>query len=126
MAVGKGSGTTFVFAGSMPYVVTRMSLDGASVAAIGTGDLTATIRSYEPGSLVDWGTITFDFEFDGAQVLLVPGAAAANLLIDVRGEGVGSQFDADCYINSLSFDIPVDDVMTGTVVFRLVAALLQT
>jgi hypothetical protein len=109
----------------MPYAVTRMALDGVTVAAIGTGDLTKSIRLYEPGSLVDWGTITFDFEFDGAQAILTPGAAAANLLIDVNAAGVGSKFDADSYINSLSFDIPVDDVMTGTVVFRLTEALVQ-
>lgn len=122
---GKGSGTTFVFAGSMPYVVTRMSVDGISVPAIGTGDLTASIRSYEGGNLVDWGTITFDFEFDGAQALLVPGAAAANLAINVNNALTVSIFDADCYINSLSFDIPNEEVMTGTVVFRLVEALDQ-
>lgn len=123
---GKGSGTTFVFAGAMPYVVTRMSVDGISVPAIGTGDLTKTLRLYEGGNLVDWGTITFDFEFDGTAALLTPGAAAANLSIDVNAAGASSQFDADCYINSLSFDIPVDDVMTGTVVFRLTEALVQS
>lgn len=128
---GKGSGTTFTFAGSMPYKVTRMSLDGVSVPAIGTADLSLqaeaanAIRTYEPGSLLDWGTITFDFEFDGAQTLLIAGAAATNLLIDVNLAGASSQFDADCYINSFSFDIPLDDVMTGTVVFRLTEALVQ-
>lgn len=129
---GKGSGTTFTFAGSMPYKVTRMSLDGISVAAIGTADLSLiaeaanAIRTYEPGNLVDWGTMTFEFLFDGAQTLLIAGAAAANVLIDVNTAGaLSSQFDADCYINSFSFDIPLDAEMTGTVVFRLVEALVQ-
>ena len=128
---GKGSGTTFTFAGSMPYVVTRISLDGQSVAAIGTADLSLqaeaadAIRTYEPGSVVDWGTITMDFLFDGAAALLVPGVAAANLSINVNAKDAESIFDADCYINSLSFEIPLEAEMTGTVVFRLVEALAQ-
>lgn len=123
MAVGKGSGTTFTFAG-FTYKVTRISLDGATVTDIGTGDLTAAIRTYEPGSIVDWGTITMDFEFDGA--VTMPTAGTADTIeFDVRGEGVGSTFHATAFIENYSYDVPVDDVMTGTSVFRLTEALTE-
>jgi hypothetical protein len=121
MAVGKGSGTTFTFAG-FTYGVTRISLDGATVADIGTGDLAATIRTYEPGNLVDWGTITMDFEFDTV-VTLPPAGTEDTVSFDVRGEGGASIHAATAFIESISFDIPNDDVMTGTCVFRLTAAL---
>lgn len=123
MAVGKGSGTTFTFAG-FTYKVTRISLDGATVADIGTGDLTATIRTYEPGSLVDWGTITMDFEFDGTVTLPTAGTADT-IEFDVRADGVGSTFHCTAFIENYSFDVPVDDVMTGTGVFRLTEALTE-
>ena len=123
MAVGKGSGTTFTFAG-FTYKVTRISLDGATVADIGTGDLTATIRSYEPGTLVDWGTITMDFEFDAVQTLPTAGTADTIEFI-VRGDSPVSAFHATAFLENYSFDVPVDDVMTGTGVFRLTEALTE-
>lgn len=123
MAVGKGSGTTFTFAG-FTYGVTRISLDGATVVDIGTGDLAATIRTYEPGNIVDWGTLTVDFEFDTDEEL-PPAGTADTFAFDVRAEGVGSTFHATAFIENISFDIPNDEVMTGTCVFRLTEALTE-
>lgn len=123
MAVGKGSGTVFAF-GDFVYGFTRVSLDGATVADIGTGDLTASLRTYEPGSLVDWGTITVDFEFDTDEEL-PPAGTTGTIDLNVRGEGAGSLFQVTAFIENISFDIPNDDVMTGTCVFRLTAALAK-
>lgn len=126
MAVGKGSGTTFTFA-NFTYGVTRISLDGATVVDIGTGDLGATIRTYEPGNIVDWGTLTVDFEFDTDNTAtdMPPAGAAGTFEFNVRAEGVGSTFHATAFIENISFDVPNEEVMTGACVFRLTEALTE-
>lgn len=124
MATGKGSGTTFTFAGFV-YGITRISLDGVTVADIGTGGLSDTIRAYEPGNIVDWGTITADFEFQTVETL-PPAGTADTIVIDVRGEAAGSILTASAFIENISFDIPLDDTMTGTCVFRLTSSIAQT
>lgn len=121
MAVGKGSGTTLTHAG-MVYKMTNIAWDGHSIPAIRTGALDATIASYEGGNLIDWGTVTADIEFDGTQAIPTPGGAAGNLVIDVRAEGAGSVFTALAFLREMSIQIPNEDVMTGTLVFRLTAA----
>ena len=123
MAVGKGSGTTFTFAGFV-YGATRISLDGATVEDIGTADLTSVIRTYEPGNIVDWGTITIDFEFNTDEEMPTAGTADT-IEFNVRAEGVGSTFHATAFIENYSFDVPLEDVMTGTCVFRLTEALTE-
>lgn len=124
MAVGKGDGTTFTFAG-FTYKVTNISVDGISVAVIKTGDLTATVRGKEAGNIVDYGTITFDIEFDGAITLPTLGGVASNLLIDIRGEGVGSIFDADSFLQDFSFSAGEGTKMVGRAVFEVTEALDQ-
>lgn len=125
MAVGKGSGTTLTHSEQV-YKMTNISWDGHAIPAIRTGDLTATIASYEGGNIVDWGTVTADIEFDGTQSLPTPGGAASNLVIDVRAAGAGSVFTASAFLREMSIVIPNEDVMTGSLVFRLTSAFVET
>lgn len=127
MAVGKGSGTTFAFAG-FTYNVTHISLDGVTVPDVSTGGLADTIRTYEPGNIVDWGTITAEFEFDtdNTDTPMPPAGTADTIVIDVRGEGAGSILTASAFIENISFGIPLDEVMPGTCVFRLTSSIAQT
>lgn len=127
MAVGKGSGTTVTHA-DLSYVVTTVSWDGYSVVEIGTGDLTATIRTYEAGNILDWGTVSLDVEWDGAVALTTLDGAATDLVITVRGATGGANriYTAPAFLESHSAIIPNEDVMTGTLVFRLTGAFVQS
>lgn len=127
MAVGKGSGTLVTHA-DFGYKATTISWDGYSVAEIPTGDLDATIRTYEAGNIIDWGTVTVDVEWDGAIGLAALDGVATDLVITVRGATGGANriFTAPAFLESHSAVIPNEDVMTGTLVFRLTAAFVQS
>ncbi len=121
--VGPGDGTVLVYASNL-YVPTNISLDGVSVKSIGTGGLAQSIVTYSAGNLVDWGTITVDVEYDGTVTVPTLGGAGASLEIKVRGE-VNDNFTTTAYVENWSFNIPEGDKMTGRMVCRLVAALVD-
>lgn len=123
-----GTGTTITFAGlGTTFRVISCSFSGWERKAIQTTYMgTTTAHTFIPGDLQDPGELTLDVQFpqDGDMSTLMA-AAAETITVKFRGSTTHSM-SASGFVRSCSVAVPVDDLMTSTIVVKFTGPMSDT
>ena len=126
-----GTGTTFTL-GTSTFTVDRLSfgVDGLSRESIETTHLlTSTARTFIASDLYDPGTLTIEFQLDSTtpattmdvETLLGAAAETWNIAMNENGD-----FGGNGFIKELSWNYPLEELATGTMVFQCTGAIATT
>ena len=126
-----GTGTVFTF-GTSTFTVDRLSyaVDGLSRESIDTTHMaTSDAKTFIASDLYDPGTLTIEFQLDSVtpattmDVETLLGSAAQTWNIAMQGTG---DFGGNGFIKELSWNYPLEELATGTMVFQCSGAIATT
>lgn len=113
-----GTGTSTFLA-----TITSYSLDGETADDVETSTLaTATTRTWEPGKIIDGGTVTFELQVDPELARLATGIAdVATITYPLSNSGNSTKATRvfACYINSYSESGSINELITNTLVLKV-------
>lgn len=117
-----GTGLSFTFAGTTTMAI--LSVDGpnltrASIEASKMGT-TGGYHEFLPGSLVDPGEITVEFEYTGDLPLAAMTAAASTLTVTYSNAEV---ITGAAFMTGFSPSAPLEDKMTATGTFKFTGTI---
>jgi len=118
-----GTGTTIAFATSS-FTAELLALNGNDItrADIDVSHMGSTAyMEYQPGALVDGGSIDIEIGFD-PDVQPPVSAAAETITITfpvASGNSSGATFVFTGYVNTWSFAVPLEDRMTATATIKV-------
>ncbi len=120
-----GTGITFSRGSLSGENVTNISVTGASRPSLSTANLATTVTNpFLGGALMDWGSVTFDFNLapaDGDNLhddtLVISGTNAA-LVITFPAETV--TFTVQTFATDYDpFTVPLEDIVTSSITYKL-------
>ena len=126
-----GTGTTIVL-GGVTLTVDRMSIgaSGMSRESIETTHLgTSEARTFIPGDLYDPGTIEVAFQLDSTtplttmRVETIMNAASNTWTVTMSNNG---QWDGNGFVTDFSWDIPLEELATGTFTLKCTGGIDTT
>ena len=123
--VGTGTGVTFS-AGAFTANVLSVDGPGMTRESFQTSHMGSSPawHTHIPGNLADPGEITIEYQFEGDDVYPTLITQAANTItIDVAGTGVGFRWAATGFATAATPAIPLEDIMTSSVTFKLSGAV---
>lgn len=103
--------------------ITSYSLDGETADDVDTSTLaTSTTRTFQPGKIIDGGTVTFELQVDPELARLATGVAdTATITYPLSNSGNTNEATRvfACYINSYSETGTINELMTSTLVLKV-------
>ena len=127
-----GTGTILTLGNGIVFTVDRLSfaMDGLSLESIETTHmLTANARTFIASDLYDPGTLTIEFQLDSAtpattmdvETLMDGGADTWNIAMASGGDFAGNGF-----VKEVSWNYPMEDLATGTLVIQCSGVIATT
>ena len=124
-----GTGTILTLGGNIVFTVDRLSfaMDGLSLESIETTHMASTLaKSFIASDLYDPGTLTVEFQVDSDTPLTTMSIVAAmdgtvdtwDLLMQD-----GGHFSGNGFIKELSWNYPLEELATGTLVIQCTGAV---
>ena len=118
MAEGIGTATTLTHSGFVG-LLTSLSIDGMEIPVIDTSHMgTTAIRTKIAGSLEEPGEISCEVQFE-PDTKPTLGGTASSLVITFPDS---SSWTCNAFLRSFSASIPLEELMTGTLVFQRTGA----
>ena len=129
-----GTGATLTVGGTAWSVnITSLGFGGVTRPSIKTSHLgTQTADTFIVGDLYDAGTIEVGFQVDteDPSTNVIPYAQSSGALTItypiVTGDSTGATEVTAGFITNVSWDIPLEDLCTGTATFKLTGAIAPT
>ena len=126
-----GTGTTIVL-GGITLTVDRMSIgaSGISRESIETTHLgTSAARTFIPSDLYDPGSLEVAFQLDSTTPLTTMAVetiltTASNTFTVTMNEG--GQWDGNAFVTDFSWDIPLEELATGTFTLKCTGGIATT
>jgi len=118
-----GTGSTFTGGGLTNVKITDISWSVGgreSVEVTHMGSLVA--KEYVPSALYDGGTLTIQFQFDGAQPPITGAVGSLSVVVPTE-TGSTARWEADGFMTSFDFSDPVEGLMTATASFKITGAV---
>lgn len=119
-----GTGVTFSKGGLSGENVTNISITGASRPALSTANLASTVTNpFIGGALMDWGSITMDFnvdvETDGDTILTEAKVVGGTNLVIAFHDAATTTFTVSAFCTDYdAFTVPLEDVMTCSITWK--------